>query len=339
MIKQVLPSIPNKTMKVNQMSISRSKTILVSAFAAGMMSWQPAIAGFNQGPTVTLGSQPMFRMASAGGYTGEHRAWLAQDALDNALVQASDRSPSALRIARTNGAVVLTLDGRTVATVDSESANAANLSVDQLASEWAQSIQRFLGNSEQTNAYVATLKNEHQVQASIALLERRMYAPAGLTFPINLSTLIVSADAKEGDKFEATIDRDVVMGHYVIPAGSFVLGEIVQGDGDNFNLRVDSLRTLNGTMIPISAFVTDTLVVASKTAHPVCTYVIPSGSANNQPLIIGRIPAGIGIGTEERASDRLFAFSRSTGNLIVGRPLMLRFKEVSQVAVVVRTAM
>ncbi len=85
--------------------------------------------------------------------------------------------------------------------------------------------------------------------------------PAGLTFPINLSTLIVSADAREGDKFEATIDRDVVMGHYVIPAGSFVLGEIVQGDGDNFNLRVDSLRTLGGTTIPISAFVTDTFVV------------------------------------------------------------------------------
>jgi hypothetical protein len=326
-------------MKVNQMSLNRSKNILVGVLAAGLMAWQPAIAGFNQGSSVTLGNQPIFRMAAAGGFSGEHRAWLAQDALDNALVLASDRSPSALTVSRANGAVVLLLDGRLVATVDSESASAANLSVDDLATEWAKSIQTFLSNADQTNAYVATLKNEHQVQASVALLERRMFAPVGMSFPINLSTLIVSADAKAGDTFQATIDRDVQMGHYAIPSGSIVLGEIVEAQNGYLSLRLTSLRTLNGTVIPISAVVVDNFIVQSRTAHAVCTYAIPSGSANNNPWVIGRIPAGIGIGTEERANDRLLVFNSSTGNLIVGRPMTLRFDQVSPVAVVVRTAM
>ncbi len=321
------------------MSLNRSKNILVGALAAGVMSWQPAMAGFSQGPTVTMGNQPVFRMAAAGGYTGDHRAWLAQDALDNALVLASDRSPSALKVSRENGAVVLLLDGRCVATVDAESAKAANLSVDGLAAEWAQSVQGFLANTAQTDAYVATLKNEHAVQASVALLERKMYAPVGMSFPINLATLIVSADAKAGDTFEATIDKDVQMGHYAIPAGSFLLGEIVESEPNNFSLRFNSLRTLNGTVIPISAFVVDNFIVQSRTAHPVCTYAIPSGMANNSPWVVGRIPAGIGIGAEENASDRMLVFNRSSGNLIVGRPLMLRFDQVSQVAVVVRQTM
>lgn len=319
------------------MRISKTKTVLVAAAAAGLMAWQPAQAGFSQGDNVTMGNQSILKnMAHAGGMSGEHRAWLAQDALDNALVLASDTTPSAVTVSRENGAVVLLLDGQRFATVDAASASQANMSVDQLAQSWATSVKEFLSDREHTLSYIQTLKNEHDVQASIAILERRMFAPAGLKFPITLTTFIDSSTASAGDVVEATIDRDVPMGHYVIPAGSRVIGEIVEQDHDNFYLRFTSLRTADGTLLPIDAIVVNSFIAQSTTAHLVCTYAIPSGSANNEPTIIGRIPASVGIGTEEESSSRTLVFHRATGRITAERPMFLEFENVTQVSVVMR---
>jgi hypothetical protein len=313
---------------------SKIRTTLLAALAAVSMAWQPVNAGFSNGDEVTLAGESMFRMASAGGFGGEHRAWMTQDALDNALVLANDRSPASLTVSRENGAVVLVLDGRTIATVDSGSAAREGLTVDELAQKWAQSIKDFLSNEEQTEAYVATLKNKNAIQASIALVERKMYAPAGMTFPITLSTLIISSDARAGDEISATIDRDIPMGHYVIPSGSTVLGELVDRGNDNLAIHFSSLHTVNGTVLPIDAMVMKT--VRGAPPHTVCTYAVPSGMANDNPLVSGRIPAGIGIGTNEEWTSNILVFHPGTENMVIGSPMILELKKVTQVAVVMR---
>ncbi|MBI5174010.1 MAG: hypothetical protein HY986_14100 [Candidatus Melainabacteria bacterium] len=307
--------------------------LLLAAILAATFVGQPARAGFPQGDAVTLGGEPVMRMAAAAGYGAEHRAWMAQDALDNALVLAHDRSAASLTTARENGAVVLLLDGRRVATVDSESARLAGLTVDNLAASWSDSIQRFLSDPEKTASYVDTLKRDNEVRGSVSILERRVYAPAGMTFPITLTTNI-GGQVRSGDLVEAVVQKDVALGHYIIPAGSVVIGEIVEKEHDNFSLRFTSMRTEKGTVVPIEAFVVDSYVLASKPAHTVCTYAIPSGMANGSPLVSGRIPAGVGIGTEEDGINHMLVFHSGSGALFVGRPLNLRFGEVTQVAVV-----
>jgi hypothetical protein len=299
---------------------------------------QPVIAGFSSGEAVTMGGNTVFQvMGSAGGFTAERRAWQTQDALDNALVLAHNRSPDAVTVGRENGAVVVLLDGRRVATADANSASLENMTAEGLADSWAQSIKNFLSDDTRTAAYVASLTGQHQVEASVALLERNLYVPAGFTFPITLTTAISSDTAKVGDRVEATIDRDVPMGYYVIASGSLLIGEIIESQNNDFGIRFTSLRTPNGTVVPINAIVMDDSVVGSALPHRVSTFVIPAGMVNGIPYVACRVPAGIGVGTLSEGGRHLFVFRRDGGLIAVGRPLNLVFESVTPVAVVIRS--
>lgn len=314
-----------------------SKTFLLSALAMGLAGWQPANAGFAKDDFVTMGDQSVMQMASADGFSGEHRAWLAQDALDNALVLATDRTPSAVTIGKENGAVTIVLDGRRVATVDANSADRANLSVDALAQQWAQSLRDFLSDSDRTAAYVASLKNNQLVKAEVALLERTMYAPAGMSFQVKLTNAISNQTVKVGDIVEGTIAQDVAMGHYVIPAGAIVMGTVIDGENDSYSIRFQSIKTASGRVFPIEGVVTDEFVISSKGPHRVCTYVIPSGMANGVPLVAGRISAGIGIGTIDTDGLHVLVFRRNTADtLVVGKVLYMQLVAPTPVVVVMR---
>jgi hypothetical protein len=291
---------------------------------------------------VTLAGQNAFQMASAGGLTGEHRAWLTQDALDNALVAASDTSPAAVRVCRENGAITLTLDGRKFATVDAKSAEDAGTTVAALADTWAQSVRDFLSDQNRASTYIGTLKNENRIQANIAMTERTFYAPAGLTFPITLNEGITPATCKIGDAVEGTIQKDVMMGGYAIPAGTIVIGELSAGKADepeSFSIRFSSLRTATGTIMPIDAVCLAEAIVSSEGPHRVCTYAIPSGMANGIPQVAARIPAGIGIGALETDGRNLLVLNKTTGGLVVGSAVSVQFETPSRVAVIMRQSM
>jgi hypothetical protein len=324
------------------MIIRKTKTILLGIVAAGLTTWQPAFAGFSQGDSVTLDGQPMFEMAASDGMSGEHRAWLTQDALDNALVAASDRSPAAVTVSRENGAITLMLDGRKFATVDANSANRAGTTAGALADNWAQSVSRFLSDSDRTATYLATLKSANRIQANIALRERTFYAPAGLKFQIFLTTAITTGTCKVGDAVEGTIDTDVSMGNYVIPAGTAVLGEVClakAGEPDSFTIRFNELRTTNGTVVPIDALCLDAASISGVGPHRVCTYALPSGMANGFPQVAGRIPAGIGIGVLDNGGSNMLVFKKTTGTFAAGRPMFVEFEKVSRIVVVMRQTM
>src|SRR5687767_3681171 len=101
------------------MSIRKLRPFLVGLAVVGLATSQSAYAGFSNGEIVTMGGDTVFQIVGdAGGFTAAHRAWQTQDALDNALVLAQDRSPGAVTVGRENGAVIVLLDGRRVATAD-----------------------------------------------------------------------------------------------------------------------------------------------------------------------------------------------------------------------------
>ncbi len=314
--------------------------ILLSALFVGLTGGQPANAGFAKGDCVTMAGVSVFKMASADGFSSEHRAWLAQDALDNALVLASNRTPSAVTVGRENGAVIISLDGRRVATVDANSAQQAQLSVDALAQQWAKSVESFLANTERTAAYVASLKHDQHVDSFVAKVERTMYAPAGMSFQVKLTSALASASFKEGDTVEGTVSSDVPLGHYVIPAGALVTGRVVEGDQDNFGIRFQTIKGSDGRVFAIDGVITNQFPFASEGPHTVCTYAIPSGMANGVPLVAGRIPAGIGIGTRESNDSNFLVFHRNTADtLVAGKLLLLQMESTSPVAVLLREKM
>jgi hypothetical protein len=167
-------------------------------------------------------------------------------------------------------------------------------------------------------------------------MERTLFAPAGFTFPITLSTALSSDTVKAGDKVEATVNADAPLGYYVVPSGSILVGEVIEDQNNNFGLCFTSLRTPNGTVVSINATVMDDLLIGSAGPHLVATQVIPAGSANGIPYVHCRVPSGIGVGTMSDRDRHLFAFRRGSGMIAVGRPLNLVFESVTPVAVIMR---
>jgi hypothetical protein len=320
------------------MTISKLKLLVLTSAVIGLTTSMPANAGFASGNSVTMAGSSIFQiLGSADGVSAEHRAWQTQDALDNALVLAQNRSPSAVSVSRENGAITVLLDGRRVATADSSSAAMENMTAAQLAEKWAESIKGFLSDQDRTANYVATLIKEHKVKATVVFSERTLFAPAGFTFPITLGTGFALDTVKVGDKIQATLDRDAPLGSYVIAAGSLLSGEVIADQSNsNFGIRFTSLRTPNGTVIAIDATVTDNVVIGTSVPHLVSTQVIPAGSANGLPYVECRVPAGIGAGTVNESDLHLFVFRQGSGSIAVGRSLNLVFEQTTPVAVIMR---
>jgi hypothetical protein len=141
---------------------------------------------------------------------------------------------------------------------------------------------------------------------------------------------------------QGVIDTDVAMGNYVIPSGTVALGELFLASPDrlsDFSIRFTSLRTPNGTIVPIDGVCTAEALVLSKGPHRVCTYAIPSGQANGMPDIAGRVPAGIGVGTLESDKRSYLVFTNASGTLAEGTLMNLQFEDVTRVAAVMRHTM
>lgn len=322
----------------------KSKIILASLAGLILAPMSPVIAGFNEGKAVTMGGAPIFTIASgADGFSAEHRAWHAQDALDNALVVASNKGPEAVTVNRMNGAWIVALDGRKVATADGGSAAAQGMSAEQLANSWANSIKGFLADRSRTESYIATLTGKNPVGANIAIVERKLYAPAGLAMKVKLTRELGYDSLTNVELVEAVVIEDVPMGSYVIPANSTVIGEVTRTEGtSDYSVRFTTLRTPSGTEVPISVAVATDFLVTSESPHTVCTYALPAGEANGMPYVIGRVPASVGIGTRAGTAGLRTALILRSGDPVIaaGQPMTLLFQETTPVAVINRnTAM
>jgi hypothetical protein len=115
---------------------------------------------------VRIAGQPVIDITAAtGGISAEKRAETAQQNLDNALVAAKDRTPTAVNITYVKGLPVITLGGYQVVTVDSASAKLAHVSPAALAKTWADGLRQALVDQTSVNDYVAQLTGSYSQSA------------------------------------------------------------------------------------------------------------------------------------------------------------------------------
>ena len=246
------------------------------------------------------GQQVMDVNAAAGGLTAAQRADKIQQNLDNALVAASNRAPSAVSVVYVKGQPVITLGGYYVVTVDSASAKAAGTTPAILSEKWAKSLRTALSNKASVDSYVAHLTGANSGSASESVQSsnssassgsagtstpsygstsstpsavhrgRVAYIPAGMTIPVKLTTSLVSSAAKEGDLIEAKTSQDINLGDASIPAGTIVSGHVVEtkaaqrlAKSGSISVKFNSLRTPDGVVTPISAHIVSGVEKAS----------------------------------------------------------------------------
>jgi hypothetical protein len=307
---------------------------LVLALALIGTPIQPASAGFPLGNAVTMGGEPVFSIKEpAYGYSPEHRAQLAQDNLDNALAIAPDCDPSLVRVERINGTVGLTLNGHLVATPDSASAAAENLSVEQLGQKWADGIKSFLTDHGRSVSYRNSLIGIHPIQASIAYTERRLYAPEGLALPVIFDKPLSAENLKIGDVVRGTISQDVPIGHFLIPSDSVVSGTVVDNGSHQMAVAFNELKTPNGTETPIRATISSNYCTTSAAPHPVCTLSMPAGLKS-----YARLPAMIAIGAplNKTGTEQVAFEPGSHFQIAAGQEVSVILSESTPVALVER---
>jgi hypothetical protein len=88
------------------------------------------------------------------------------------------------------------------------------------------------------------------------------YVPAGVTFPVTLSTSISTDVAKPGDMVQAMLNQPINLGNGVVPAGSVITGTIASAREGGFfgragmlGVKFNRLRTPNGQEVPMSAHI------------------------------------------------------------------------------------
>lgn len=306
---------------------------LILATALIGASSQIALAGFPICNTVTMGGEPIFSIkGSADGFSPEHRAQLAQDNLDNALATAPDCDPSLAKVERINGVLCVTLDGHLIVTPDTASANAENLTSEELAQEWADSIKSFLADRNRSLSYRNSLKGIHPIQASIAYTERRLYAPEGTVLPVIFEKPLASDSLKIGDLIVGKVNDDVPLGHFVIPNGSLVSGTVVESSAGRLTISFTELKTPSGTETPINAYIVDTYCTTNIKPHPVCTLSMPAGLHT-----AARVPAMIAIGTpKETTTEQLVFLPGSHFEIAPGQEVSVTLNQSTPVALIER---
>jgi hypothetical protein len=206
--------------------------------------------------------------SNAAGLTAQERATAIQKNLDYAIVHASNRAPSAVRVMVVNRNPVVTLDGFHIATADGNSAARASLSQMALAQKWADSIKFCLADAAAMDKYLSMLTGKFAPVAQGPREQLVAYLPAGDFLPIKLITPIDSEVSRIGDPVQAVLTTDVPLRtsqsatqyEAYLPAGTAVIGNLSDGSnhytGKNaFSIRFNEFRTPDGSSIPINGHI------------------------------------------------------------------------------------
>jgi len=150
--------------KANQQGFLALALVLSQATA---LSPLPVLAA--DGTVRVAGQAVIVNKTAAGGMSADQRTDAIQRNLDNALVAAKDRSPSAVNIVYVKGMPVITLNGYQVVTVDDANAKAAGTTPALLAKQWADSLRQVLTDQASLDSYVAQLSGDYQASAPAVL--------------------------------------------------------------------------------------------------------------------------------------------------------------------------
>ncbi|HEY9789801.1 MAG TPA: hypothetical protein V6D22_05350 [Candidatus Obscuribacterales bacterium] len=136
-----------------------------TAVALSQLLWLAPMAVQAADDSVRLAGQVVFTANGAGGMSADQRAEAIQRNLDNALVAAQDRSPSAINIVYVKGVPVITLGGYQVVTINASDAKEAGTTPAILAQRWADSLRNSLQDQGSVSSYVNQLNGGYQSNA------------------------------------------------------------------------------------------------------------------------------------------------------------------------------
>lgn len=306
--------------------------------------------------------------SNAAGLTAAQRAVIVQKSLDKALLEALDRSPSAVRVEMINRNPAVTLDRRVIVTADDNSAKRNHMSREALAEKWADSIRACLADSAAIDNYLVMLTGRYPVKAKglgVMLKDEVAVLPTGSLLPIDLVTPLSSIDAKFGDRVEAVISHDVPMRtsfDSYLPAGTLAIGVVEEalpfvpnrfGGKGAFTVNFYELRTPDGKRIPIEAHVYGNLNTWKQIAiKPVFAQCCGNGSTikDLNVVTVNIVPAkghivgswkGAPMPTREWFEDPYprLVFGRKGVELIApaGEHMLLQFAATTAIAVSGRT--
>jgi len=317
--------------RVTTMTFRKTFRQIAATVGLTAMTGSAAFAGFNQGDSVTFNGQPVFSIkGSAGGFLPEKRAWQAQDALDNALFVSQNPGPNCVSAIKRNGAFTLELGGHYIATADENSANAEGLSPDNLADKWANQLRDALSDSQKTQDYIATLKTPNQLEGSKIAFERTIFAPEGTALPVSFNQALEASSLTPGQSISGKVIQNVPVGNYFIPANSVLLGNVIESQPGIYQVRINTLRTPSGTVMPLNAVLSGTRYQAISAApHPVATIGMPANSTTGT-----RVPALIGLGTGSGAVTAMVLSKDNGCSIACGQTATVTLEKVSSVAVV-----
>lgn len=208
--------------------------------------------------------------ANADGMSANERARIVQKNLDNALISAKNRTPSAVRVEIMNRNPIVTLDGFHIVTADGNSAARNRMTQMELANKWADSIRHCLADTVAMNNYLALLTGnfpEKKVEAVVSRNDAIAVMTTDMLFPVQLATPISSMTSIVGDKIEAVVSQDVPLGptfDTYLPSGTVAIGELVPVakynsasafHKDGLTVDFHEFRTPDGRKIPIDGHV------------------------------------------------------------------------------------
>jgi hypothetical protein len=260
-------------MKMKLGNLSVRKTAVLSAVAALSLAIAPLAISQTTSVVATASvvsaCGKLFDVDSnAAGLTAQERAAIIQKNLDNAIINAKNRTPDAVRVMVVNRNPIVALDGYHIATADGNSAARNRMTQMQLAQKWADSIKFCLADAAAMDKYLSMLTGKYPQQAAAPRRDEIAYMPAGAFLPVKMVTPISSETSMVGDRIEAVLSTDVPLrtdyhgSEYsaYLPAGSVAVGELVDATnsflGKNaLGVRFNEIRTPDGEVIPVNAHV------------------------------------------------------------------------------------
>jgi hypothetical protein len=270
-------------------NVLKTTAFSLLAVTLALASAPRAQAGFAMENAVTISGKPVFYIDGAcGGYSATKRAQLAQDALDNAIANSSNLTPSAVGLQTLNGSPILTFNGQKILTVDSQSARVDNKSLSQLAHDWECALQASLRNQADVMAYKVSLLANNPIQST--LVSASTVATRDMSLPVVFDAGLAAANLRPGAEICTTVSRPTQFGAFYVPADSQLVGKVESNGSTNLLITFNRLVTPSGADIPIRGTLCHRINI-SEAPHSVCTLSLPSGK-----LTAARIPATIAIG-------------------------------------------
>lgn len=347
------------------MNIKRHKSIanLISAALLAIGCFPSAISAETVVAKTTLitACGKLFEIdANAAGLTAEERARIVQKNLDNAIIAAKNRTPSAVRVEMMNRNPVVTLDRYYIVTADGNSAARNRMSQMELANRWADRIRMCLADATAMNDYLALLTGNYpkKVEAVISSNDRVAVATTDMLFPIQLLTPISSATSQLGDRIEAVVSHDVPLGpsyDSYLPAGTIASGTLVPSgkyvsteayDKSGITADFHEFRTPDGRKIPINGHILGWInrwrnISIQPTTAECCGNAL---SINNDNIVKVQVrpSKGIIVGAWKSAPlDPMtippaprFSFRRGSGVFVAqGEPMMLQLHSTTAIAI------